>query len=51
MPETSEMHLVQELRVLDTWIVSIYMPEWEKDAYGKPLALGQRSKLSVQEQR
>ncbi|KAJ0961098.1 hypothetical protein J5N97_000913 [Dioscorea zingiberensis] len=27
------------------------MPEWKKDAYGKALTFGQRSKLSIQEQR
>jgi ATP-dependent RNA helicase DHX8/PRP22 len=27
------------------------MPEWKKEAYGKALTFGQRSKLSIQEQR
>ncbi|KAG9152707.1 hypothetical protein Leryth_019270 [Lithospermum erythrorhizon] len=27
------------------------MPEWKKDAYGKALTFGQRSKLSIQDQR
>ncbi|KAI3901890.1 hypothetical protein MKW92_024075, partial [Papaver armeniacum] len=49
MPETGERHLAQELRGVG---FSAYdMPEWKKDAYGKALAFGQRSKLSLQEQR
>ncbi|XP_020581763.1 probable pre-mRNA-splicing factor ATP-dependent RNA helicase DEAH5 isoform X1 [Phalaenopsis equestris] len=49
MPETGERHLAQELRGVG---LSAYdMPEWEKDAYGKDLTFGQRSKLSIQEHR
>ncbi|MBA0778914.1 hypothetical protein Gotri_003203, partial [Gossypium trilobum] len=49
MPETGERHLAQELRGVG---LSAYdMPEWKKDAYGKALTFGQRSKLSIQEQR
>ncbi|XP_016450532.2 putative pre-mRNA-splicing factor ATP-dependent RNA helicase DEAH5 [Nicotiana tabacum] len=49
MPETGERHLAQELRGVG---LSAYdMPEWKKDAYGKALTFGQRSKLSLQEQR
>ncbi|KAG6512312.1 probable pre-mRNA-splicing factor ATP-dependent RNA helicase DEAH5 [Zingiber officinale] len=49
MPETGERHLAQELRGVG---LSAYeMPEWKKDAYGKTVTLGQRSKLSIQEQR
>ncbi|XP_068665456.1 probable pre-mRNA-splicing factor ATP-dependent RNA helicase DEAH5 [Aristolochia californica] len=49
MPETGERHLAQELRGVG---LSAYdMPEWKKEAYGKTLTLGQRSKLSIQDQR
>lgn len=49
MPETGERHLAQELRGVG---LSAYdMPEWKKDAYGQSLSFGQRSKLSIQEQR
>ncbi|WCJ44821.1 ATP-dependent RNA helicase putative [Euphorbia peplus] len=49
MPETGERHLAQELRGVG---LSAYdMPEWKKDAFGKALTLGQRSKLSIQDQR
>lgn len=49
MPETGERHLAQELRGVG---LSAYdMPEWKKDAYGKDLTFGQRSKLSIQDQR
>ncbi|KAF9588436.1 hypothetical protein IFM89_010195 [Coptis chinensis] len=49
MPETGERHLAQELRGVG---LSAYdMPEWKKDAYGKALTFGQRTKLSIQEQR
>jgi len=49
MPETGERHLAQELRGVG---LSAYdMPEWKKDAFGKALTYGQRSKLSIQEQR
>lgn len=49
MPESGERHLAQELRGVG---LSAYdMPEWKKDAYGKTITFGQRSKLSIQEQR
>ncbi|KAF7148187.1 hypothetical protein RHSIM_Rhsim03G0231700 [Rhododendron simsii] len=49
MPETGERHLAQELRGVG---LSAYdMPEWKKDAFGKSLTFGQRSKLSIQDQR
>ncbi|CAM6098026.1 unnamed protein product [Calypogeia fissa] len=49
MPETGERHLAQELRGVG---LSAYdMPEWKKDAFGKAPTFGQRSKLSIQEQR
>ncbi|XP_074273475.1 putative pre-mRNA-splicing factor ATP-dependent RNA helicase DEAH5 isoform X2 [Silene latifolia] len=49
MPETGERHLAQELRGVG---LSEYdMPEWKKEAYGKALTFGQKSKLSIQEQR
>ncbi|KAG6499152.1 probable pre-mRNA-splicing factor ATP-dependent RNA helicase DEAH5 [Zingiber officinale] len=49
MPETGERHLAQELRGVG---LSAYeMPEWKKDAYGKTVTLGQRSKLPIQEQK
>ncbi|KAG2261455.1 hypothetical protein Bca4012_013798 [Brassica carinata] len=49
MPETGERHLAQELRGVG---LSAYdMPEWKKDAFGKTPTFGQRSKLSIQEQR
>ncbi|XP_058732332.1 probable pre-mRNA-splicing factor ATP-dependent RNA helicase DEAH5 [Vicia villosa] len=49
MPESGERHLAQELRGVG---LSAYdMPEWKKDAYGKAITFGQRSKLSIQEQR
>ncbi|KAF9610913.1 hypothetical protein IFM89_025723 [Coptis chinensis] len=43
------MHLAQALRGIG---LSTYdMPEWKKDGYGKTLTFGQRSKLSIEEQR
>ncbi|GMH18081.1 hypothetical protein Nepgr_019922 [Nepenthes gracilis] len=49
MPESGERHLAQELRGVG---LSAYdMPEWKKEAYGKALTFGQKSKLSIQEQR
>ncbi|XP_052142753.1 probable pre-mRNA-splicing factor ATP-dependent RNA helicase DEAH5 [Oryza glaberrima] len=49
MPDTGERHLAQELRGVG---LSAYdMPEWKKEAYGKALTFGQRSKLSIQDQR
>ncbi|KAI9119987.1 hypothetical protein K1719_008956 [Acacia pycnantha] len=49
MPDSGERHLAQELRGVG---LSAYdMPEWKKDAYGKTITFGQRSKLSIQEQR
>ncbi|KAG7963639.1 hypothetical protein I3843_09G128400 [Carya illinoinensis] len=47
--DRDERHLAQELRGVG---LSAYdMPEWKKDAYGKSISFGQRSKLSIQEQR
>eukprot|EP00271_Cylindrocystis_brebissonii_P004980 TRINITY_DN16937_c0_g1_i1.p1 TRINITY_DN16937_c0_g1~~TRINITY_DN16937_c0_g1_i1.p1 ORF type:complete len:1286 (+),score=225.88 TRINITY_DN16937_c0_g1_i1:549-3860(+) len=49
MPESGERHLAQELRGVG---LSAYdVPEWKKDAFGKAPTFGQRSKLSMQEQR
>ncbi|KAK1325862.1 putative pre-mRNA-splicing factor ATP-dependent RNA helicase [Acorus calamus] len=49
MPETGERHLAQELRGVG---LSAYdMPEWKKDAFGKTMTFGQRSKMSLQDQR
>ncbi|GAB4853780.1 hypothetical protein Ancab_017973 [Ancistrocladus abbreviatus] len=49
MPETGKRHLAEELRGVS---LSTYdMPEWKKEAYGKVLTFGQKSKLSIQEQR
>ena len=49
MPEGGERHLAQELRGVG---LSAYdQPEWKKDAFGKAPTYGQRSKLSMQEQR
>ncbi|RDY11846.1 putative pre-mRNA-splicing factor ATP-dependent RNA helicase DEAH5, partial [Mucuna pruriens] len=49
MAEAGERHLAQELRGLG---LSAYdTPEWKKDAYGKTITFGQRSKLSIQEHR
>lgn len=49
MPETGERHLSQELRGVG--LSANDMPEWKKYAYGPVLTFGQRSKLSIQEQR
>lgn len=49
MPETGERHLAQELRGVG---LSAYNePEWKKDAFGKDVTFGKRTKLSIQEQR
>ncbi|KAH7843417.1 hypothetical protein Vadar_016393 [Vaccinium darrowii] len=49
MPETGERHLAQELRGVG---LSAYdMPDWKKDAFGKALNFGQRSKFSIQDQK
>ncbi|GJW53731.1 probable pre-mRNA-splicing factor ATP-dependent RNA helicase DEAH5 [Tanacetum coccineum] len=49
MPEIGDRHLAQELRGVG---LSAYdMSEWKKDLYSKGLNFGQRSKLSLQEQR
>lgn len=49
MPEAGERHLAYELRGVG---LSAYdMPEWKKQAYDKALTFGQRSKLSILEQR
>lgn len=49
MPESGERHLAQELRGVG--LAAYDMPEWKKDAFGKAPTFGQRSKLSIQEQR
>ncbi|CAI5962557.1 unnamed protein product [Closterium sp. NIES-64] len=49
MPESGERHLAQELRGVG--LAAYDMPEWKKDAFGKAPTFGQRSKLSMQEQR
>ncbi|KAL1808869.1 hypothetical protein ACET3Z_025859 [Daucus carota] len=49
MPETGERHLAQELRGVGLSAYSV--PEWKKDTDSKILTYGQRSKLSIQEQR
>eukprot|EP00850_Spirogloea_muscicola_P010129 SM000058S18559 [mRNA] locus=s58:491455:496651:- [translate_table: standard] len=49
MPETGERHLAQELRGVG--LAAYDMPEWKKDALGKAPTFGQRSKMSIQEQR
>ncbi|KAJ9189049.1 hypothetical protein P3X46_000390 [Hevea brasiliensis] len=49
MPETGDRHLAQELRDVGSSAYSI--PEWKKDTFGKSFTFGQRSKLSIQEQR
>ncbi|KAF5204866.1 Atp-dependent rna helicase dhx8 [Thalictrum thalictroides] len=49
IPETGERHLAQELQGVG---LSAYdIPEWKKESYGKTVTFGQRSKLSLQEQR
>ncbi|KAI4382005.1 hypothetical protein MLD38_008020 [Melastoma candidum] len=49
MVEAGERYLAQELRGVG---LSAYdLPEWKKDAFGKAMTFGQRSKLSIQEQR
>ncbi|CAI7764152.1 unnamed protein product [Closterium sp. NIES-53] len=49
MPESGERHLAQELRGVG--LAAYDMPDWKKDAFGKAPTFGQRSKLSMQEQR
>ncbi|CAH2053872.1 unnamed protein product [Thlaspi arvense] len=49
MPESGERHLAQELRGVGLSACDI--PEWKKDAFGKTPTFGQRSKLSIKEQR
>ncbi|XP_031270199.1 probable pre-mRNA-splicing factor ATP-dependent RNA helicase DEAH5 [Pistacia vera] len=49
IPETGDRHLADELRGVG--LSASNMPEWKKDAYGKALTFGHRSKLSIQEQR
>ncbi|KAL7091782.1 hypothetical protein ACP275_12G125200 [Erythranthe tilingii] len=51
MPERGDRHLAQELRGVGLSSAAHDMPEWKKDAYGKSVTFGQRSKLSIQEQR
>ncbi|KAK1417406.1 hypothetical protein QVD17_26533 [Tagetes erecta] len=49
MPESGERRLAHELTGVG---LSAYdMPDWKKDSFGKTLTFGQRSKLSLQEQR
>ncbi|KAJ3695104.1 hypothetical protein LUZ60_000481 [Juncus effusus] len=49
MPDSGERHLAHELRGVG---LSAYdMPQWKEDAYGKALTFGQRSKLSIQDQK
>ncbi|KAL9270350.1 putative pre-mRNA-splicing factor ATP-dependent RNA helicase DEAH5 [Drosera capensis] len=49
MPDSGERHLAQELRGVG---LSAYeQPEWKKEAFGKAVTFGQKSKLSIQEQR
>ncbi|GLJ32503.1 hypothetical protein SUGI_0653990 [Cryptomeria japonica] len=49
MPEPGERHLGQELK--GVWRSTYAIPEWKKDAFGKASTFGQRSKLSIQDQR
>ncbi|CAB4266191.1 unnamed protein product [Prunus armeniaca] len=49
MPEAGERQFAQELRGVG--LSGYEMPEWKKDALGKTISFGQRSKLSIQEQR
>ncbi|PIA55351.1 hypothetical protein AQUCO_00800241v1 [Aquilegia coerulea] len=49
LSETGDRHLAQELRGVGLSAHGI--PEWKKDSYGKTVTFGQRSKLSIQEQR
>eukprot|EP00899_Mesostigma_viride_P013186 jgi/Mesvir1/21869/Mv04246-RA.1 len=49
MPESGERHLAQELRGVG--VQSYEMPDWKKDAFGKAPTFGQRTKMSIQEQR
>ncbi|QHO46041.1 putative pre-mRNA-splicing factor ATP-dependent RNA helicase [Arachis hypogaea] len=51
LQETTLQYLAQDMTI-NTYGKSAYdMPEWKKDAYGKTITFGQRSKLSIQEQR
>ncbi|CAN0914605.1 Probable pre-mRNA-splicing factor ATP-dependent RNA helicase DEAH5 [Linum grandiflorum] len=49
MPDLGERHLAHELRGVG--VSASDMPEWKKDAYGKALTFGERSKLSIPDQR
>ncbi|WOG95067.1 hypothetical protein DCAR_0314369 [Daucus carota subsp. sativus] len=49
MPESGERHLAQELR--DLGLFAYKSPEAKKDACAAALTFGQRSKLSIQDQR
>ncbi|KAJ0701989.1 putative RNA helicase [Helianthus annuus] len=49
MPESGERHLAQEL--MGVGLSAYDMPDWKKDSFGTTLTFGQRSKLSLQEQR
>eukprot|EP00854_Cymbomonas_tetramitiformis_P009293 gene9293-11009_t len=49
MPEAGERHLAQELRGVG--IGGFEMPDWKKDAFGKAPTFGQRSHMSITQQR
>ncbi|KAK9725476.1 hypothetical protein RND81_05G146300 [Saponaria officinalis] len=49
MPETGDRRLAHELRGVG--LSPNAVPEWKKEAYGKTLSFGKKSKLSIQEQR
>ncbi|KAE8008926.1 hypothetical protein FH972_005388 [Carpinus fangiana] len=49
MPETGERHLAYELRGVG--LLAYDISKWKKNAYGKSISFGPRSKLSIQEQR
>uniref|UniRef100_A0A7S0R6B2 RNA helicase n=2 Tax=Pyramimonas obovata TaxID=1411642 RepID=A0A7S0R6B2_9CHLO len=49
MPESGERHLAAELR--GTGMGQYEMPEWKKDAFGKAPTFGQRSSLTITQQR
>ncbi|XP_074281252.1 putative pre-mRNA-splicing factor ATP-dependent RNA helicase DEAH5 [Silene latifolia] len=49
MPETGDRRLAHELRGVG--LSAHDMPEWKKEAYGNAPTFGQKSRLSIQEQR
>ncbi|KAL7133184.1 hypothetical protein ABFS83_12G122900 [Erythranthe nasuta] len=51
MPEQGDRLLAQELRGVGLSSTAHDLPEWKKDAYGKSVTFGQKSNLSIQEQR